>query len=104
MEPLEVSLTDIVLRFDNDTLEAFYTKWEWSLRVPIAWLAVRLEPQKRGFIFLWIGAGNPPGPVIYGQDVKTHGRRLLPLPATDEPAARAFFAEVASRTGRTIQS
>jgi hypothetical protein len=48
-------------------------------------------------------ASSSPGPVIYGPDVKSLGRRQLPLPEADEPAARDFFAEVARRTGRSIQ-
>lgn len=59
MEPLELSLTDVLLRAENGVLEAFYTRWDTSIRVPLAWLAVRPEPQRRGdFVFLSSARGT----------------------------------------------
>lgn len=93
-----------LLRADSDILEVFDYRWDVSFRVPLAWLGVNPVPQ-RNQLMLRVGTAIPVGPVLYGSNVRVvGGSRLVFVPWADEPAVRAFFGQIASQTGRVMQT
>jgi hypothetical protein len=105
MEPLVLTLPTVIFRVDNDIFEVFQAEQEGPLRVPLAWLSIRADPPKHGQVFLRVGQAAPPGPVLYGPDVRVANvHRGVLISAADEPQVRALCAHIAGWSGRAVQS
>jgi hypothetical protein len=105
MEPLVLTLPTVIFQVDNGVFEVFQADHEGPLRVPLAWLSIRADPPKRGQVFLRVGQAAPPGPVLYGPDVRLGNfYRGVLISAADEPQVRALCAHIAEWSGRAVQS
>jgi len=96
--PLVFGHENIVLRVDGDVLEIF-TRGAFSKRVPLAWLAVQVQPSIRGHLIVKI-ASTPDDLPLYEVTQKAQGMRgrtveLVirteeePLPAVLHPGGAA---------------
>jgi hypothetical protein len=105
VEPLVLTLPTVIFRVDNSVFEVFQAEREGSLRVPLAWLSIRVDPPKRGQVFLRVGQAAPPGPLLYGPDARLGNfYRGVLISAADEPQVRALCAHIAGWSGRAVQS
>lgn len=96
---------DNILRVDGDVLEIFDARYH-ARRIPLVWLAVRVEPLKKNRVVIYIGQNN------VDQALYAHGKQTpdvrgdvlgIGVEAEEEPAFRAFFTEVAELCGRTVE-
>jgi hypothetical protein len=107
MDLLQLDLGDSLFQAGNGVLEVFLVSWDSSVRFPLAWLNVQVDPPRRGHVLLRLGLASPPGRVLYGPDAQVPAAyRGVSIAAADEPKVRAFFAELASKAelaGRTVE-
>jgi hypothetical protein len=107
MDLLQLDLGDSLFQAGNGVLEVFRVSWENSIRFPLAWLSVQVDPPRRGQVLLRIGIASPPGAVLYGLSARVPGAyRGVIIAAADEPKVRAFFAELVGKAelaGRTVE-
>jgi hypothetical protein len=102
--PPELVRDDIVMRVEGDMLEIAIPRTENVRRIPLAWLVVRAQPARKNNVQVCIGSENVDQP-LYEMKKKTafRGQSLITfIKADEEPAYRAFFAEVAQLCGRSV--
>ncbi len=102
--PPELVRDDIVMRVDGDVLEIAVPRTENVRRIPLAWLVVQAQPARKNNVQVCIGSENVDQP-LYEMKKKTtfRGQSLITfIKADEEPAYRAFFAEVAQLCGRSV--
>lgn len=104
--PLEFSREGLVLRVDGDVLEIF-SRGAFSHRVPLAWLAVQVQPSAKGRLIVRMASSRDDMP-LYEVMQKA---RVAPGSAVDwvirteeEPLYRQFFTQVAQLCGRPVVS
>lgn len=104
--PLEFSDESLVLRVDGDVLEIF-RRGAFSDRVPLAWLAVQVQPSIKGRMVVRIASARDDMP-LYEVMQKA---KVIPGSAVDwvirteeEPRYRQFFTQVAQLCGRPVVS
>jgi len=92
------------LRVDGDVLEIF-SRGAFGHRVPLAWLAVQVQPSIKGRLVVRIASARHDVP-LYELQQKT---RTTPGSAVEfvirteeEPAYRQFFTQVAQACGRLV--
>jgi hypothetical protein len=104
--PLEFRHGLFVMRVDGDILEIF-TRGSFSERLPLAWLAVQVQPSIKGSLVMRITSAYDDLP-LYEMTQKTRntrGRALETVIKTaEEPLYRQFFAQVAELCGRPVVS
>jgi hypothetical protein len=115
MPEVEFSLDDVdggtasaLIRLDDGILEVFQRGLAGSLRVPVAWCGVQVEPKKHDRVLLSIGEQNVLAgaslDVLYGLSVRVlGGPRYLHISAADQPAARMKFQRIALAAGRAVE-
>ena len=95
---------DHILRVDGDVFEAFSAQYH-ARRIPLVWLAVRVEAQRKNRVVVYIGQNNVDQP-LYAHGKQTPDVRGdvlgIGIDAEEEPAFRAFFTEVAQLCGRSV--
>lgn len=95
---------DHMMRVDGDVLEVFDVQYH-ARRIPLVWLAVRVEPARNGRLVIYIGQNNVDQPLYAPgkQSPAVRGDVLgIGIDAEEEPAYRAFFSEVAQLCGRPV--
>ena len=104
--PLEFSDEDqgLVVRVDGDIVEIF-SRGAWSHRVPLAWLAVIVQPSIRGRLVVKLMSARNPGPLYELQQkakpILGSGVEFV-IRTEEEPRYRQFFTQVAQLCGRTV--
>jgi hypothetical protein len=102
--PLEFKNEDLILRVDGDVLEMF-AKGVVGKRIPLAWLAVQVQPSIKGMLIIKVASARGDAPVY---EVVPKARALLgtvleyAISTADEPFYRQFFTEVAQACGRPV--
>jgi hypothetical protein len=112
--PLEFSHEGLVLRVDGDLLEIF-NRGDFSHRVPLAWLAVQVQPSIKGSLVVRIASARDDRPLYEVMQKAKDSPVLLPVvaitPGTavelvirteEEPYYRQFFTQVAQLCGRPV--
>jgi hypothetical protein len=98
---LSYSYGERIFLAGDDVLEVFGRLVDGSKRFPIAWIGVQIETRKNDQIRVSAGlaqAGEP----FWTDRILTNGPlSQFDLPASEEPAVRAFFDELARRAGRS---
>jgi hypothetical protein len=101
--PPELTRDGLLLEVDDDVLEIFLAGRIESQRIPLRWLVVRASPGSRNSVVL----------VIRSEDADQPLYQMVPKPdlvgfcasanigPEEEPAYRAFFADVARLCGRS---
>jgi hypothetical protein len=100
--PLEFRQDDLVLRVDGDVLEIF-RRGAFSDRVPLAWLAVQVQPSIKGHLIVKIGSSPVDLPlyeVMQKAKVARGSAVELVIRTEEEPIYRQFFTQVAQACGR----
>ncbi|WP_159037246.1 hypothetical protein [Streptomyces specialis] len=96
----------VQLRVDHGVFELFRRSGViGSYRTPLSWVKVRAEAREGGVTRLHFGHVEQLDEPLYAST--TSSRHLLAtveIPTADEPLYRAFFAELASLSGRPIAS
>jgi hypothetical protein len=96
---------DNILRVDGDILEVFDARYH-ARRIPLIWLAVRVEALRKDRVVIYIGQNN------VDQALYAHGKQTpavrgdvlgIGMDAEEEPTFRAFFTEVAELCGRSVE-
>jgi len=102
--PLELKLEDLILRVDGDVLEIF-RKRLFSERVPLAWLAVKVQPSIKHRLMLRIMSepGDIPLYEVFSKAQLVLGDSVdVIINVEEEPYYRQFFTQVAQVCGRYI--
>jgi hypothetical protein len=102
--PLEFSQDYFVLRVDGDVLEIF-RRGAFSERVPLAWLAVRVQPSIKGRLVVQISSARDDLPLyeVLRKAKVTQGSSVdLVISTEEEPLYRQFFTQVAQLCGRPV--
>lgn len=93
-----------MMRVDGDVLEVFDVQYH-ARRIPLAWLAVRVEALRKNRAVIHIGQNNVDQP-LYAQGKQAPAVRGdvlgIGIDVEEEPAYRAFFSEVAEHCGRQV--
>jgi hypothetical protein len=100
--PLEFSYEGFVFRVDGDVLEIF-RRGAFSERVPLAWLAVQVQPFARGRLAVRIVSASRDVPLyeVMQKAKPAPGSALeLSIAPEEEPLFRQFFTQVAQLCGR----
>ena len=102
--PLVFVQEGVVLRVDGDILEIF-SRGAFSRRVPLAWLAVQVQPSIKGRLIVKI-TSSPDDMPVYEVTRKATGMRgrsvELVIKTEEEPLYRQFFTQVAQLCGRPV--
>ena len=94
------SYGDRLFLADDEILEVFGRNVDGSKRFPLAWVGVRIESRKNDQIRVSAGLAQP-GQTFWTDRIVTTGPLSeIDLPASEEPAVRAFFDELARLSGR----
>jgi hypothetical protein len=102
--PLEFSHEGLVLRVDGDILEILI-RGAFSHRVPLAWVAVQVQPAIKGRLMVRIVSARFDAPLY---EVQQKARSALGMAVEqvirteEEPRYRQFFTEVAQLCGRSM--
>jgi hypothetical protein len=104
--PLDFSHEGLVLRVDGDVLEIF-SRGTFSHRVPLAWLAVQVQPSARGRLVVRIVSVSarhdaPLYEVMHKAKIMPGSAVELGISAEEEPLYRQFFTQVAQLCGRPV--
>jgi len=102
--PLEFRYGLVLMRVDGDILEIF-TRGAFSRRIPLAWLAVQVQPSIKGRLVVKITSAYDDLPLyeMLQKASTTRGRALETVIKTEEePLYRQFFTQVAQVCGRTV--
>lgn len=103
MEPTFVR-DDHMMRVDGDVLEVFHAQYH-ARRIPLVWLAVRVEAVRKNRVVIYVGQNNVDQP-LYAQGKQTPAVRGdvlgIGVDAEEERVYRAFFSEVAELCGRQV--
>jgi hypothetical protein len=102
--PLEFSHEGLVLRVDGDILEIF-SRGAFSHRVPLAWLAVQVQPSIKGRLVVRIASARDDMPLyeVMQKAKITPGSAVeLVIRTEEEPFYRQFFTQVAQSCGRPV--
>jgi hypothetical protein len=102
--PLEFRQESLVLRVDGDVLEIF-SRGAFSERVPLAWLAVQVQPSIKGLLLVRV-ASSPVDLPLYEVMQKAKGMRgsavEWAISTEEEPIYRQFFTQVGQLCGRPV--
>src|SRR3954452_4327909 len=91
---------DVLVIHEGDVVEVFHRMYEKSFRLPVAWLGVHVEAKKHDEVEVLFGQADPPSQPLYGEGVHVSNSQIVfSIPSADEPALRAFFAQVAADGG-----
>jgi len=94
----------LVMRVDGDILEIF-RRGAFSHRVPLAWLAVQVQPSIKGRLVVRIFSAREEMPLY---EVMTKAKIMpgssveLVIRTEEEPLYRQFFTQVAQVCGRPV--
>jgi hypothetical protein len=102
--PLEFSRDYFVLRVDGDILEIF-RRGAFSERIPLAWLAVTVQPSIKGRLIVQIMSARDDLPlyeVLRKAKVPRGSTVDLVINTEEEPLYRQFFTQVAQLCGRPV--
>jgi hypothetical protein len=102
--PLEFRQEGLVIRVDGDILEIF-RRGAFSERVPLAWLAVQVQPSIKGRLVVRIGSSPVDLPlyeVMQKAKVMRGSAAELVISTEEEPLYRQFFTQVAQMCGRPV--
>ena len=92
---------DVLILHEGEVVEIFHRMYEKSFRLPVAWLGVNIEAKRHDQVKVLFGLADPPEQPIYGENVQVSNYQIVfEIPQADEPALRAFFAQVAAAGGR----
>jgi hypothetical protein len=101
---LEFSRDGLVLRVDGDVLEIF-TRGSFSKRIPLAWLAVQIQPSIRGQLIVRLQSARDDGPlyeVLHKAKISRGDGVEFVIGTEEEPYYRQFFTQVARYCGRPV--
>ena len=90
-----------LLRAGDGVLEQFRRGVLGSKRIPIAWLAVRLEPRKHDQVLVEIGMSSGPGAPLYSDPAAREAAFNFEIRAAEEVNLRAFLDAAARDAGRS---
>jgi hypothetical protein len=102
--PLEFKREYFILRVDGDVLEIF-RKGAFSERVPLAWLAVQVQPSIKGRLVVQICSARNDLPLyeVLRKAKAVQGSAVdLVINTEEEPLYRQFFTQVAQLCGRPV--
>ncbi len=102
--PLEFRHGLFIMRVDGDILEIF-TRGTFSERVPLAWLAVQIQPSIKGRLVMRITSAYDDVPLYEMQQKARNARGGVletVIKTEEEPLYRQFFAQVAELCGRPV--
>jgi len=102
--PPEFSHEGLVLRVDGDILEIF-SRGAFSRRVPLAWLAVQVQPSIKGRLVVRIASARDDMPLyeVMQKARITPGNAVeVVIRTEEEPLYRQFFTQVAQLCGRPV--
>ena len=102
--PLEFSHQDRVFRVDGDILELF-SRGAFSHRVPLAWVAVQVQPSIKGRLIVKIASARDDMPlyeVLQKARVAPGSAIDVVIRTEEEPLYRQFFTQVAELCGRPV--
>jgi hypothetical protein len=85
---------------DGEVLEVFGRVVDGSKRFPLAWIGVQIESRKNDEIRVSAGLAQAGEPFWTSRIMTTGPLSEVDLPASEEPAVRAFFEELARLSGR----
>jgi hypothetical protein len=89
-----------LLRVEDAVLEQFSRVVLGSERIPLAWLAVGLEPRKHDQVRVEIGMASSPDAPFYSSPAFREARFNFEIPASEEAKLRAFLDAAARSVGR----
>jgi hypothetical protein len=93
---------DVITRVDGDVLELFDIRYP-GRRIPLAWLVVRAQPERKNTVQVVIGQQKVDQPLYApGRPAGVYNAYAVSIGAEEEPAYREFFTEVAQRCGRSV--
>jgi hypothetical protein len=101
---LELRQEYVVLRVDGDVFEIF-RRGAFSERIPLAWLAVQIQPSIGGKLILRMECSRDDGPlyeVLHKAKVGRGEAVDLVIGTEEEPFYRQFFTQVAQLCGRPV--
>jgi hypothetical protein len=94
------SYGDRLFLADDDVVEVFGRSVDGSKRYPIEWVGVQIDPHKGDQIRLQVGLTGAGQPFYCDRVISSGPLAQIDLPASEEPAVRDFFDELARRSGR----
>jgi hypothetical protein len=103
-EPIVFEHGEVQLRVDRGVFELFRrTNVIGPYRMPLSWVRVRAQARKRGIIILHFSYVEDLDDPIYARLMDSVcSLATLQIPMADEPLYRAFFAELAELSDRTM--
>jgi hypothetical protein len=111
--PPELSIDDYVMRVDGDMVEFFVRGDTKPNKIPLKWLVVQAQPsrarragQMQTYYLLQVNSADVGDRPLYS--VTNNPTSLLDpfwisISVEEEPAFRAFFAELAALCGRSVE-
>jgi hypothetical protein len=100
MGAVEWAYDSHLIRADDGVLEQFARWTVGSHRIPIAWVAVQLQPAKHDQVRVQIGAAKDPAAPFYSEPAFVKDVFTFEMPSSEEPRLLAFLDEVRAATGR----
>jgi hypothetical protein len=93
---------DVIMRVDGDVLELFDIRYP-ARRIPLAWLVVRAQPERKNTVQVVVGQQNVDQPLYaLGKTAGVYNAYAVSIDAEEEPSYREFFTEVAQLCGRSV--
>jgi hypothetical protein len=89
-----------LIRVDGAVLEQFSRGVLGSERIPLAWVAVDLEPRRHDQLRVEIGMASSPEAPFYSSPAFREARFNFEIPAAEEAKLRAFLDAAAGSAGR----
>jgi hypothetical protein len=92
----------LIMQVDGSVLDVF-SGIHKPMRVPLAWVIVRAQPQRKGGFMMTIGQNWRGGPLYALGTPESSDPVGVLVGAEEEPAFRAFFTELAQLCGRQVE-
>jgi hypothetical protein len=102
-EPIVFEHADVQVRVDRGIFELFQRRNVVACyRTPLEWVRVHVQIRRRAMLLHFSHIQDPDEP-IYGRLMSSvYSLATVEIPMADEPVYRAFFAELAQLSGRSI--